>query len=238
MDQVAVEHASEDMKKAFLQQRAEEQAAFNEVEKRRKAALDSQVKALASAAAHRNEAALNSEKRRALLEESGGTLSQEVKNLHKKNREHVLAAEEDEETAREIQPTVDRLTIEATDKAKVLMQRRDIFLARMFKQMVHEAVKTLAQKLHPIIQIEAKRRHTDSGYGEMSAIHQDDYGWVVADIVQEIRLALADENLEPEPISDEVKAVLELTDIGSFAPLSPAQRNKLAAGLNSSASVE
>ncbi len=234
MDQTAID---QDMKAAFFALGAKEKADFEEVENRRQVSLKGKLAALASAAANRSEAAIAGEKSRALLEESGGMLSQGVKNLKKKKREHLIAAEEDEETAREIQPIIDRQTIDASDKAKALLQRRDIFLNRMFKQMVHQEVTRLAQKLHPMILLEAKRRHTDNGYSEMSAIHKDDFGWVVADLVQEIRLALADEKLEPEPLSDEVKAVLELTDIGSFVPLSPVQRNLLA-GLNGSAAVD
>ena len=234
MDQTAID---QDMKAAFFALGAKEKADFEEAENRRQVSLKGKLAALASAAANRSEAAIAGEKSRALLEESGGMLSQGVKNLKKKKREHLIAAEEDEETAREIQPIIDRQTIDASDKAKALLQRRDIFLNRLFKQMVHQEVTRLAQKLHPMILLEAKRRHTDNGYSEMSAIHKDDFGWVVADLVQEIRLALADEKLEPEPLSDEVKAVLELTDIGSFVPLSPVQRNLLA-GLNGSAAVD
>lgn len=234
MDQAAVEHAPEDMKKAFLQQRMEEQSVFNEAKKRHDAAIDGQAKALASAAAHRSEAAIYGEKKRALLEESGGMLSQEVKNCQKKIREHLLAAEEDDETAREIQPIIDRLKIEASDRAKVLVERKDIFLKRMFDQTAFEETRRFARKLHAVIHIEAKRRQSDSGFREMCAIHNDDYGWVLADLMQEIRLALAEE-LNPEPISDDVKEVLELTDIGSFVPLTLGQRNKFAAGLNGSA---
>lgn len=238
MDQAAVEHESEEMKKlTFFEDAGKERAEHQEAVKRIDAAMAGQSQALASAAAHLSEAAIASEKIKALLEESGGQLSQEVKNLKRKRREHLIAAEEDQETASEIQPIIDRLKIEATDKARQLMQRRDIFLDRMFKQMLHQEVTGLAQNLHAMILLEAKRRHTDNGYGEMSAIHDGDFGWVVADLVQEIRLALADEKLEPEPLSDEVKAVLELTDIGSFVPLSPVQRNLLA-GLNGSAAVD
>lgn len=231
MDQTAID---QDMKAAFFALGAKEKADFEEAENRRQVSLKGKLAALASAAANRSEAAIAGEKSRALLEESGGMLSQGVKNLKKKKREHLIAAEEDEETAREIQPIIDRQTIDASDKAKALLQRRDNFLNRLFKQMVQQEVTRLAQNLHPMILLEAKRRHTDNGYGEMSAIHDGDFGWVVADLVQEIRLALADEKLEPEPLSDEVKAVLELTDIGSFVPLSPVQRNLLA-GLNGSA---
>ena len=236
MDQAAVEHAPEDMKKAFLQQRMEQQAAFNEPKKRLDAAIDGQAKALASAAAHRSEAAIYGEKKRALLEETGGMLSQEVKNFQKKIREHLLAAEEDDETAREIQPIIDRLKIEASDRAKALVQWEDIFLKRVFEQMAFDETRRFARNLHAIIQIEAKRRHNDNGAGEMCVIHNDDHGWVVADLIQGIRLALADEDIDPEPISDDVKAVLELTNIGSFVPLTVGQRHKLAAGLNGSAS--
>ena len=238
MDQAAVEHESEEMKKlAFFEDAGKERAEHQEAVKRLDAAMAGQSQALASAAAHRSEAAIASEKIKALLEESCGQLSQEVKNLKRKRREHLIAAEEDQETASEIQPIIDRLKIEASHKARTLMQRRYIFLDRLFKQKVHQEVTRLAQTLHPMILLEAKRRHNVNGYAEMSAIHEGDFGWVVADLVQEIRLALADEKLDPEPLSDEVKAVLELTDIGPFVPLSPVQLNILA-GRNGSASVD